>query len=150
MAVKRVRQENPRARKAQENRKGLEMAATDMDSFSEGRRSSGMFWFWAPVLLVLVAGAALSFAAYFSGNELTVVESIAAGFGGLVGVIVGIFGAIFGIILGLIGALIGVVAAGGAVAVTLFIVGSPIIAIILLVLLLRRPKTAECPDPGAH
>ncbi len=126
------------------------MAATDMDTFSEGRRSGGMFWFWAPVLLILVAGAALSFAAYFSGNGLSAVESVAAGFGGLVGLIVGIVGAIVGVVLGLVGALIGVVAAGGAIAVTLFIVGSPIIAIILLILLLRRPKTAECPDPGAH
>jgi len=126
------------------------MASTDMDSFSDGRRGGGMFWFWAPVLIILVAGAALSFAAYFSGNDLTAVESIAAGFGGLVGIVVGIFGALVGLVIGLVGALIGVAAAGGAVAVTLFIVGSPIIAIILLILLLRRPKSAECPDPGAH
>lgn len=126
------------------------MAATDMDNYGEGRRSGGMFWFWAPVLLILIAGAALSFAAYFSGNGLTVVESVAAGFGGLAGVIVGLFGAIIGIVLGLVGALIGVVAAGGAVAVTLFIIASPVLAIVLFILLLRRPKTAECPDPGAH
>ena len=78
-----------------------------------------------------------------------IVESIAAGFGGLAGIIIGLFAALFGVILGLIGALIGVVAAGGAVAMTLFIIGSPILAIILLFLLMRKSKS-DCPDPAAH
>jgi hypothetical protein len=32
---------------------------------------------------------------------------------------------------------------------TLFIVASPIIAIILIALLMRRPKS-DCPNPAAH
>jgi len=74
---------------------------------------------------------------------------MAAGFGGLAGIIIGLIAAIFGLIVGLVGALIGLAAAGGAVAVTLFIVASPIIALILIFLLMRRPK-ADCPDPEAH
>jgi hypothetical protein len=114
------------------------------------KRSSGLAWLYVPIVLILFLGAALSVAAYnFSETDLTVAESIAAGFGGLAGIILGLIGAAIGIIVGLIGALIGLVAAGGAVAVTLFIVGSPIIALVLLALLLRRPKNA-CPEPGAH
>lgn len=125
------------------------MANIDAD-YGVQKRSSGLAWLYAPIVLILFLGAALSVAAYnFSETDLTVAESIAAGFGGLAGIILGLIGAAIGIIVGLIGALIGLVAAGGAVAVTLFIVGSPIIALVLLALLLRRPKSA-CPEPGAH
>lgn len=125
------------------------MANLDAD-YNGGKRGSGLMWLYMPVVLILFLGGALSVAAYnFSETDLTVAESIAAGFGGLAGIILGLIGAAIGIVVGLIGALIGLVAAGGAVAMTLFIVGSPIIALILLALLLRRPKNA-CPDPGAH
>jgi hypothetical protein len=124
---------------------------TNLDTtYESGRRSGGMMWLYMPVLLILFLGGALSVAAYnFSDTDLTVAESIAAGFGGLAGIILGLIGAAIGIVVGLIGALIGLVAAGGAVAMTLFIIASPIIAIILFALLLRRNKSA-CPDPGAH
>lgn len=125
------------------------MANHEIDYQGE-RRSGGMAWLYMPVVLILFLGAALSVAAYnFSDTDLTVAESVAAGFGGLAGIILGLIGAAIGIVVGLFGALIGLVAAGGAVAMTLFIVASPVIALILLVLLMRRPKTA-CPDPGAH
>lgn len=126
------------------------MATLDTDYRGERRAGSGLAWLYMPIVLILFLGAALSVAAYsFSDADLSIAESIAAGFGGLAGIILGLFGAAIGIVVGLIGALIGLVAAGGAVAVTLFIVASPIIALVLLVLLLRRPKTA-CPEPGAH
>lgn len=125
------------------------MASTDLDTYGEGRRSGGLFWFWAPLALILFVGVAFSAAAYASGNGLTVAESIAAGFGGLAGVIIGLFGAAIGLVVGLIGALIGVVAAGGAVALTLFILASPVLAIVLFALLMRRRKS-DCPDPSAH
>ena len=116
--------------------------------YSESR-GGGAAWLYMPIILILFLGCALSVGAYFySDTPITVFEAIAAGFGGLAGLIIGIIGAAIGVIVGLFGALIGLVAAGGAVAMTMFILGSPIIAIILLVLLLRRPKT--CPDPGAH
>ena len=122
---------------------------TDYHGGSSGGRS--MTWLYAPIVLILFLGAALSVAAYnFADTDLSIAESIAAGFGGLAGVILGLFGAAIGIVVGLIGALVGLVAAGGAVAMTLFIVASPILAIILFALLMRRPKTAACPDPGAH
>jgi hypothetical protein len=125
------------------------MANIDAD-YGVQKRSSGLTWLYAPIVLILFLGAALSVAAYnFSETDLTVAESVAAGFGGLAGIILGLIGAAIGIVVGLIGALIGLVAAGGAVAVTLFIVGSPIIALVLFVLLMRRPKNA-CPEPGAH
>ncbi|MDZ7628079.1 MAG: hypothetical protein U5J99_06680 [Parvularculaceae bacterium] len=114
------------------------------------KKSSGLVWLYAPILLILFLGAALSVAAYnFSEADLTVAESVAAGFGGLAGIILGLIGAAIGIVVGLIGAVVGLIAAGGAVAVTLFIVGSPIIALVLFALLMRRSKNA-CPEPGAH
>ncbi|MCB2114304.1 MAG: hypothetical protein KDD85_12265 [Parvularculaceae bacterium] len=124
---------------------------TGIDTYhGERRRGAGLAWLYMPIVLILFLGGALSVAAYsFNDADLTVAESIAAGFGGLAAIIVGLIGAAIGIVVGLFGALIGLVAAGGAVAMTLFIVASPVIAIILLALLLRRPKTA-CPDPGAH
>ncbi len=125
---------------------------TNLDADYQGaRRSGSMAWLYAPIVLILFLGAALSVAAYsFSDADLTLAESVAAGFGGLAGIILGLIGAAIGIVVGLIGALVGLVAAGGAVAMTLFIVGSPIIALILIVILMRRPKSAACPDPGAH
>ncbi len=126
------------------------MASTDMDRYGEGRRSGGgLFWFWVPLVLILCVGGALSFAAYVSGNDLTAPESVAAGFGGLAGILIGLFGAAIGVITALFGALLGLVAAGGAVAMTLFIVASPVLAIVLLFLLLKGRKS-DCPDPSAH
>lgn len=118
--------------------------------YQEPARSGGATWLLAPVVLILFLGAALSVGAYFySDVPLTAAESLAAGFGGLAGLIIGLFAAAIGVIVALFGALIGLVAAGGAVAMTLFIVASPIIALILIFLLLRRPKS-DCPDPAAH
>lgn len=120
---------------------------TTTDDGETGR--SGGAWFYIPLLLIMALGAALSVAAYMASEpQLTMLESIAAGFGGLAAIIVGLIGAAIGVILGLFGALLGIVAAGGAVAMTLFILGSPIIAIILFILLLRRPKS--CPNPAVH
>jgi len=118
--------------------------------YSEPRRSKSAAWFYVPVILILFLGGALSVGAYFYGEpQLTIGESIVAGFGGLAGILVGLIVSIIGLAVGLVGALIGLVAAGGAVAMTLFIVASPVIAIILIFLLMRRNKT-DCPDPGAH
>lgn len=123
------------------------MATTD---YGTERSRGGMAWLYVPIVLILFLGGAMSVGAYaYNDVDLTVMESLAAGFGGLAALIVGLFAAAIGVIVGLIGALIGLVAAGGAVAMTLFIVGSPILAIILIVMLLRRPKS-NCPDPGAH
>ena len=113
------------------------MASSDY----EERRGGGGIILTTLVILIFL-GAALSFAAYVFGDaDLTIVESAAAGFGGLAGIIIGIFGAVFGIVLGLFGALIGVVAAGGAVALTLFIIGSPIIALVLIFVVLRSRRS---------
>jgi hypothetical protein len=118
--------------------------------YREPARSSGLAWLYAPIVLILFLGGALSVGAYLSAEpQLTVVESIAAGYGALAALIVGLIAAAFGIVVGLLGALIGLIAAGGAVAMTLFIVASPILAIVLIVLLMRRPKSG-CPDPSAH
>lgn len=118
--------------------------------YREPARSGGAGWIVAPVILILFLGAALSVGAYFySDPQLTLAESVAAGFGGLAGIIVGLIAAIFGMLVAFVAALFGLAAAGGAVAVTLFIVASPIIALILIFLLMRRPKSG-CPDPAAH
>ncbi|MEL6369982.1 MAG: hypothetical protein AAFY84_13120 [Pseudomonadota bacterium] len=107
------------------------------DGYSSG--SSGMLWVFLPIIIFLLAGAGLSVAAYaFADPQLTIVESLGAGYGGLGGIVIGLFATVLGLIIGLIGTVIGLVTAGGALAVTLFLVGSPIIAIILLFLLLRR------------
>ncbi len=121
------------------------------DYHDTGRSGGGgAAWLYVPVILILFLGGVLSVGAFFySDPQLTMIESMAAGFGGLAAIIVGLFAAAIGLIVGLLGALIGIVAAGGAVAMTLFIVASPIIAIILIVLLMRRPKP-DCPDPAMH
>ena len=115
----------------------------------EERRSGGggALWFWIPLMLVLIGGAALSGVAYLEG-DLTILEAIAAGYAGVGALIIGLFAGLIGLVVGLIGAVIGVVAAGGALALTAFLIGSPIIAIVLFVLLMRRDK--GCPDPEAH
>ncbi|WP_425409578.1 hypothetical protein [Hyphococcus sp.] len=111
---------------------------------------SGAAWLYLPIVLILFLGGALSIGAYFySEPQLTAAEALVAGFGGLAGIIIGLIVAAFGIVVGLFGALIGLVAAGGAVAMTLFIVASPIIAIVLIAMLMRRSKS-NCPDPAAH
>lgn len=121
--------------------------ATD---YQENSRSGGMAWLYAPVILILFLGGALSVGAYFaSDTPLTVAESIVAGYGGLAAIIAGLFVALFGVVLGFVGELVGIVAAGGAVAMTLFIIGSPLLAIVLIFMLMRRSK-ADCPDPAAH
>jgi len=125
------------------------MANQELDY--QGSRRGGMAWLYMPIVLILFLGAALSVAAYnFNDTDLTAAESVAAGFGGLAAIIMGLIAAAVGIVVGLFGALIGLVAAGGAVAMTLFIVGSPIIALILIALLWRRSRQVPCPDPGAH
>jgi len=121
------------------------MASTD---YEERKSGGGMVLMTLMILIFL--GAALSVAFYIFGEQdLSVIESIGAGFGGLAGIIIGLFGVIVGVVLGLVGALFGVAVGGGAVALTLFIIGSPIIAIILLVLLMRS-RSSDCPDPDAH
>ena len=45
----------------------------------DGGRSGGGVWFWAPLIVIFVSGAALSVAAYFhSDNDLSVIESVGA------------------------------------------------------------------------
>ena len=128
---------------------------TNIDSTDVSQRSggSGLAWLYLPLVLILFLGGALAVGAYFYGEpQLTIAEALAAGFGGVAALIVGLFAAAIGIVVGLFGALIGLVAAGGAVGMTLFVVASPVIAIILLVMLMRRPRANPqgCPDPSAH
>jgi hypothetical protein len=121
------------------------MAASD---YHETRRGGGA-WFYVPVVLILFLGGALTLGAYFyADTQLTIMEALAVGFGGLAAILFGMIVAVAGLVIGLLGALIGIVAAGGAIAMTLFLVASPIIAIILIVMLMRRSKS--CPDPAMH
>lgn len=128
------------------------MATADFNT-EPRRRAGGAIWFWALLLLILFAGGAFSVFAYQHEPSLTIGEAIGVGFGAFGAVVLGLFAAAIGVVVGLVGALIGVVAAGGALAMTAFLIGSPIIAIILFILLMRRPKQQcvnECPDPSAH
>ncbi len=132
------------------------MTTADFETDSGKRRGSGGVWFWALLMLILVVGGAFSVFAYQNEPSLTMVEALGVGFVALGAVFVGLIAAAVGIVVGLFGALIGLVAAGGALAVTAFLIGSPIIAIVLFVLLMRRPKATvqecpdTCPDPSAH
>jgi len=120
---------------------------TATHELEESRSGGAGFWFWIPFMIILVTGGAFSVLAY-QQNDLTILEAIAAGYAGVGALIVGLFAGFIGLVIGLVGALIGIVAAGGALALTAFLVGSPIIAIVLFVLLMRRDK--GCPDPEAH
>lgn len=114
---------------------------SDTSGVAYEKKSSAGLWIFLPIVLFLLVGAGLSFAAYvYAEPDLTALESMGAGFGGLAGIIVALFASLFGIILGLIGAVIGLVTAAGAVAVTIFFVGSPLIAIVLFYLLLRERR----------
>ena len=125
------------------------MTTTDIET----GRSGGASWFFITLALILFLGGALAVSAYIYGDpQPTVLEAIVVGFAGLAAVIVGLIGAAIGVVAGLVGALFGILAAGGAIAFTLFLIGSPIIALILFVLLMRRNKDCPeaCPDPSAH
>lgn len=125
--------------------------AITMSGYEVGptQRNSSLIWFWGPLLLILFVGGAFSVAAFTHEPSLTPLEALAVGYGGLAALIVGLFGALVGVILGFFGALVGLVAAGGAIAFTLFLVASPVIAIIFMILFFRRPK-AHCAEPAAH
>lgn len=100
--------------------------ARDIDT----RRGGGAIWFWAPLIVILSVGAAFSVGAFFhSESDLNAIEAIGAGFAGVAALIFGLFAAFFGLVM-----------AGGAVAFSLFLVASPVLTIILLVLLLRKNK----------
>lgn len=101
---------------------------TDRDGQRKG--SGGIAWFFAPLAILIAAGVGFSIAAYvYAEPPLSPVEAVGAGFGALGGVIVA-----------LIFAIVGIVTAGGALVVTLFFVASPIIAIVLFILLMRRSR----------
>jgi len=121
--------------------------AHDYAPTEQSHNNSSMLWLWIPFLSILILGTVFSIAAY-QQNDLTMMESIIAGFLGVGGLFIGLLAGFFGLIVGLLGGLIGLVVAGGAVTLTLFIIGSPIIALILLFLLTRRSN--QCPDPSAH
>ena len=54
-------------------------------------RSGGLAWLFAPIILILFLGGALSVGAYFYGDvALTPAEALVAGFGGLAGIIIGL------------------------------------------------------------
>ncbi len=117
------------------------MTDIDIETASNAGRRGGtsLAWLYVPIAVLFVVGGGLAVAAFiYSDDQLTVVEAIGAGYGALAGIIVALVAAAFGLI-----------TAGGAVAITLFLVGSPVIAIILFILLMRRGKR-DCPDPSAH
>lgn len=127
------------------------MTSTAYEIEENNRRSSRGLWFWIPVMGFLILGGVFSFFAY-QQNDVTIYEAVAAGYAGVGALVVGLFAGLVGLVIGLagavIGTVIGIVATGGALVVTAFLVGSPIIAIILFVMLMRRDKS--CPDPSVH
>lgn len=127
-----------------------------MDEYLErtmATQSSGGRYMWALWLalgIILVLGSGLSVVAYMEG-DVTIVESIIAGFVAVGAVIVALVAAAAGLVIGVVGALVGIITAGGALAVTAFVILSPIIALVLLWLLLRDRKRATAyPDLSAH
>ena len=138
--------DEPKSETARQGAKGCKiMTMQDL----EHNRSSGTGWLYTPLILILFVGGALSIGAYFYEPGLSIPESLAAGFGGLAALIVGLVASVIGVVIGLLGAVFGLAVGGGAAVLTLFIVASPVIAIILLFMLTRR-KGNGCPDPTAH
>lgn len=100
---------------------------------SEVRRGGGAVWFWAPLIVIVFVGAAFSVGAYFhNDSDLTVIESVGAGYAGVAALIFGLFAAFFGLVVG-----------AGALAFSLFLVASPVLCLILLFLLLRKNSRAK-------
>jgi hypothetical protein len=116
---------------------------------SGAARAGGMAWFWIPVAVIFILGVAGSVAAYLADSDLAILEAIVVGFGGVSGLIVGLLGGFIAIVAGLFGALIGIVAAGGALALTLFLAASPVLALILLYLLLREKRKNAASNAAA-
>lgn len=115
------------------------------------RRSGGPLWFWLPLVLVLVLGAGFSAAAYMHEPSLTPVEALAVGYGGLAATVVGLFVGAIGVVVAFFAAIFGIAVAGTATAFSLFLVASPLIAIIFIFLFFRaRRRASACPDPGSH
>ncbi len=126
------------------------MTSQDFEQIHQDGRSRGAAWLYMPIILILLLGVGLSIAAHqYSDVELSVAESVAAGFGGLVALILGLVAAAIGVIGSLFAALLAIIAAGGAVAVTIFILVSPVVALVLIAVLMRRRRN-DCPDPGVH
>ena len=112
-----------------------------LDIDPDRRRGGGPNWLWLVVVVFLLVGAALSIAAYAFGEpDLTALESLGAGFGGLAGIILGLIAALIGTVISLIGAVFGLIIAAGTIAVTIFFIASPVVAIILFFLLMREKR----------
>lgn len=99
-------------------------------------------------LLFIVSAGSLAILAFNHNPGISIVEAIGMGFVGVGGVIAAAFAAVIGIIIGLLGAIFGIAIGGGAIAITLFVLASPVIALILFALLMRRGRA--CPDPSRH
>ena len=99
-------------------------------------------------VLILVAAGSLAFLAFTHDPGISIVEAIGVGFVGVGGIIVAIFATIIGVLIGLVGAVFGIAVGGGAIAITLFVLASPVIALVLFAVLMRRGK--DCPDPARH
>lgn len=99
-------------------------------------------------VLYVVSAGSLAILAFNQNPDISIVEAIGMGFVGVGGIIVAGFAAIIGIVIGLIGAVFGIAVGGGAIAVTLFVLASPVIALVLFALLMRRGR--DCPDPSRH
>ena len=115
-----------------------------------GRKGNGPWIAFATVMALLLV-AALSFTIVILVHEpgLTIPEALAGGFGGVGGLVIGLIAAVLSLIAGLIATVFGLAVGGGALALTLFLLASPVIALVLIWILMRR-RSVECPDPSRH
>jgi len=113
------------------------------------RRGSGIGVILSVIaVLFVVAGISLALLAFNQNPGISIVEAIGTGFAATGGIVVAIFAALISVVVGLIAAVFGIAVGGGAIAITLFVLASPIIAIILFAVLMRRGR--DCPDPAQH
>lgn len=110
---------------------------------SEPRVGGGLAFITIPAILYLMTSLGLGVAFYTNAEtDIGVVEAIIAGFGATAGIIVGLVVAAFGTVLAFVTGVLGIAFAGGALLVTLFIMASPVIAIVLLMLMMRPSRSS--------
>lgn len=122
--------------------------ATKHGEFEHQRGSGFLATTYVLATLFVMASASLAVLAFNQNPGISIIGAIETGFTATGGLIIALFAGLFSVAFGLVAALFGIAVGGGAIAITLFIIASPIIAILLFVLLARQAK--RCPDPAQH
>ena len=116
-----------------------DQGSVDLDAYdaSAPARTNSYWWLWLPFIAIIVTGFGFAWLIW-SQNDVTIMEAVADGFLAVGGLIIGLLAGIFGLGVGLLATVFALITAGGALAITGFVLASPVIALVLLWMLMRR------------